>query len=677
MKKRIISFAVATLMVIPVLSLAAETDKTDIKTLEGVVVTASRTAKDVKKVPANVTIITAEQISDSGAASIVEVLENQANIHVRTFSGNPAQAQIDLRGFGENGFGRTLVLLDGRRLNRLDMQSINWTQLPLDQIERIEVVRGSSSVLYGDAAVAGVIHIITKKGGAESTPTGALQVGEDGFHDERLGIVGSTEKLSYSVSAANQQTDGWRDRTAFQSYGGGFQLGYDFTDFFSISGGASYNRTDFELPGSLTKAELAQYRTQAQPGHENDESENEYYNLNMLAEGSFGRFGDLEVNLVYGDSDITSTFLSYWPPAQFSISDSESIGVQPKYVLDSEHASFSNQLVTGVDIYHENLLVDKYSDAARQNKTHSTDMERDTVGWYIRDEISIGEHLILNGGARIEKAEVSGKSVTLATSKVDFNAKKDHDGNVFDIGAIWLPQDNLKMYGKYSTVYRYPFIDEQAAFYGFGNDTFLLDLEAEEGRSIETGMDVKPLRNLTLGLTLFQIDMENEISWNENTFRNENLDDTRHRGLEVSVNYSMPEIIKVQLNYTFQKSTFESGLYNGNEVPLVPKHLFSANLDLTLLSSLHLLTDLKYVSDSYLSQDFDNSTEKLDDYTVVDLHLRYKRDIGRTQLTAFLGVNNIFDEEYSTHGLDGQGWAENTYFPSPGRKFYGGISARF
>jgi len=677
MKKRIISFAVATLMVIPVLSLAAETDKTDIKTLEGVVVTASRTAKDVKKVPANVTIITAEQISDSGAASIVEVLENQANIHVRTFSGNPAQAQIDLRGFGENGFGRTLVLLDGRRLNRLDMQSINWTQLPLDQIERIEVVRGSSSVLYGDAAVAGVIHIITKKGGTESTLTGALQVGEDGFHDERLGLVGSTEQLSYSVNAANQQTDGWRDRTAFQSYGGGFQLGYDFTDFFSISGGASYNQTDFELPGSLTKAELTQDRTQAQPGHENDESKNEYHNLNMLAEGSFGRFGDLEVNLVYGDSDITSTFLSYWPPAQFSISDSESIGVQPKYVLDSEHGSFSNQLVAGVDIYHESLTVDKYSDAARQNKTHSTDMKRDTVGWYIRDEISIDEHFILNSGARVERAEISGKSVTLTTSTVDFNTKKEHDGNVFEAGATWLPQDNLKVYGKYSTVYRYPFIDEQAAFYGFGSDTFLTDLEAEEGRSIETGIEVKPLQDLALGLTLFQIDMEDEISWNENTFRNENLDDTRHRGLEASVDYSMPEIFKVQLNYTFQGSTFESGPYSGNEVPLVPKHLLSSNLDLRLLPSLHLLTDLKYVSESYLSQDFDNSTEKLDDYTVVDLHLRYKRDIGRTQMTAFLGVNNIFDEEYSTHGLDGQGWAENTYFPSPGRKFYGGISARF
>jgi iron complex outermembrane receptor protein len=533
-------------------------------------------------------------------------------------------------------------------------------------------------VLYGDAAVAGVIHIITKKGTMETSITGGLQIGEDGFHDEQAGLIGSKEKFSYSLNGSNQQTDGWRDRTAFQSYGGGFQFGYDFTDFFSISGGASYNRTDFELPGSLTKAELAQDRTQAQPGHENDESENEYHNLNMLVEGSFGRFGDLEVNLVYGNSEITSTFLSYWPPAQFSISDSESIGVQPKYVLDSDFGSFSNQLVTGLDIYYESLTVDKYSDAARQNKTHSTDMERDTVGWYIRDEISIGEHLILNGGARVERAEVSGKSVTLATSTVDFDAEKDHDGKVFEIGATWLPKDSMKFYTRYSKVYRYPFIDEQATFYGFGADTFLTDIEAEEGHSVEAGFELSPIQHLSLGATFFRIDMEDEISWNEITFRNENLDDTRHQGLEIFLDYSPLDILSLDLNYTNQKATLESGTYSGNEVPLVPNNLLAVNLDLTLLQPLHLLANLKYIGDSYLSQDFNNNTEKLDAYTVLDLLLRYKSNIDKTQLTAFIGVMNLFDEEYSTHGTDNESWGGvNTFFPSPGRKFYTGISARF
>ena len=147
MKKRVFYSTVVAFMIFPALTMADESEQEKMKTLDEVVVTATRAAKDIKTVPANITVITADEIRDSGASSIVEVLQNQANIHIRTFSGNPAQAQIDLRGFGENGFGRTLVLLDGRRLNRIDMSSITWTQMPFEEIERFEDVRGSGSGL--------------------------------------------------------------------------------------------------------------------------------------------------------------------------------------------------------------------------------------------------------------------------------------------------------------------------------------------------------------------------------------------------------------------------------------------------------------------------------------------------------------------------------------------------
>jgi outer membrane receptor protein involved in Fe transport len=87
---------------------------------------------------------------------------------------------------------------------------------------------------------------------------------------------------------------------------------------------------------------------------------------------------------------------------------------------------------------------------------------------------------------------------------------------------------------------------------------------------------------------------------------------------------------------------------------------------------------VRYVDDSYLSGDFDNNTVKLENYTVVDMLLRYKKNFGDSQLTVFLRVDNLFDEEYSTFGTDNEWYGgENAYYPSPGRKFYGGIALRF
>jgi iron complex outermembrane receptor protein len=674
MKKKMYYFGFAAFMFFSAVAMAEETDEDKVKTMDEVVVTATRTEKDVKKVPANVTVITAEEIADSGASSLIEVLASQANIHVRTYSGNSSQAQIDLRGFGENGFGRTLVLLDGRRLNRLDMSSINWTQISLEQIERIEVVRGSGSVLYGDAAVAGVIHIMTKKGAKEPVYAGSVQIGEDSFYDLSVSAVGSTDRLFYSLYGANQKTDGWRDRTAFESYGGGFQIGYDFSDNLSMSGGATFNKTDFEMPGTLTSAELAQDRKQPQPGHTDDRQDNDYRKLNFILDGSLGNWGDIEVNIVYGNDQINFTKPSWW---SFNDSDSDLFGVQPKYVLESNHGSFSNQFVTGVDVYRQKLTVDRYGEEARLNKTQNTEMEMNSVGWYVRDEISIGSNYILSGGFRIENAELQGRSV-MADSTVVFDEEKDHSGEPYELSATWIPKSGMKFYAKYSTLYRYPFVDEQASYYGYGSDTFLIDLEAEEGKSLDFGFEIDFLENASLGLTLYQIDMEDEISWNGSTFRNENLDDTRHRGVEMFLQYGLEGVLDLMLNYTYQEATFEAGPQNGNEVPLVPNNLLAASIDFQLPYNISFIPSVQYVGDSYLSGDYDNNTDKLEDYTVVDLLLRYKRNVGKVEMSAFLKIANLFDEEYSTHGTDNEWYGgENTYYPSPGRKFFGGLSLRF
>jgi len=669
--------------------------------MKEVVVTATRTKETVRRVPANVTVITARDIVTSGSTNMVELLEKKANILFKTYNGNPTQAQNDLRGFGENGYGKTLVLLDGRRLNRIDLSSINWLQIPMQLIEKIEVVRGTQSVLYGDSAVAGVINIITKKGTMARDANASVIIGEQGSHVERGGITGSYEKLSYAINAELQHYDGWRDRSAFDSMGGGVSLGYDLTGSLSISGGGSYNKTNFEMPGGLTRAEMAMSRTQAQPArtwfppawfgfpamtpaHTDDEAENEYVNANILIEKSFAAAGDFEINFVYGNKDIQTDMPSSpsFLGSQYNVVNMDTYGITPKYILETK-AIWNHKIIAGLDYYKETLSLGQYLDVQRTMQAWDSGMKRNTFGFYLRDEISPIDSLIISLGFRNERAtfegwktEVLGHVVGTAFSPME----KKHHKNAFESSLTWLPRQEIKAYAKYATLFRFPFAEEQVSFYGYA-DGFNLTLDPETGRSYEIGGSYLPCPGVNLGLTFFRVELEDEIVWDNNLKKNINLDETTHEGIEAEFTYTYQDRFRMFGSYSYNRAVFDKGQFAGKELILVPRHHLTAGLDVALPHNLHLAPELLYVSSAYLGNDYDNSSEKLAGYTVIDLFLRYNCTWRQLKTTAFIGIKNIFDKEYETIGFendpnDGAAPA-NTFYPSPGRKLTAGITVSF
>jgi len=639
-------------------------------TLEEVVVTATGNAEEVRKIPANVSVITAEDIKKSGATSIVEVLEKLGSINFKTSSGNPSQAIIDMRGFGgDNPHGRTLIMLDGRRLNRPDMASVNWLQVPINNVERIEVVRGASSVLYGDAAVAGVINIITKRGKGRPEINASLIAGSYGLHDERVGITGSYDRISYALTGENQKTFGYRERSKFASKGAGLNLGYDCSDNFDISLGVSFNRTDFDMPGCLTKAQMEQDRKQYQPGHSNDDASNEYSNINLNLKSFLGDFGRFDVNFLYGNKDITADITSW---GNYSVTDINTYGITPEYVLEKDIFGHENKLILGLDYYHENLDVDKFNDREKTLRTSTVELTKNSLGCYIRDEFNILKELILSAGYRTERAEIKGNKM-LSTGAIPFDSKKIHKGEAYEVDLIWLIGEKSKIFTKYATVYRYPFTDEQASYYVSGSDAFLIDLEKEKGKSYEIGTQLYPLENLKIGLTLFRINMEDEIV-PDAFWVSKNLDKTRHEGIEFAMSYKLMDMGKFYGNFTYHNAEFTAGQYNGKKVPLVPEEMANAGLEIYLPYALILSPEVRYVGKSYLGFDNDNSAEQMDDYTVYDLFLRYEPELDDLKISVFFGIENLTDEKYSTMGYEG--WPD-TYYPSPGVTVKGGISIGF
>jgi iron complex outermembrane receptor protein len=655
-----------------------------------IVVTATRDIQEIRKAPANVTVITAEEINETGATTIVEVLDKLESLQFRTYSGNSSQSQLDMRGFGgDNPFGKTLILLDGRRLNRTDMASINWLQTPVNTIEKIEIVRGSGSVLYGDAAIGGVINIITKKGTGKPKFNASFLAGSYGLNDERVGVTGATGKWTYAVTGENNFNSGYRDRSKYSAQGGGFDGGYAANDLLNVSLGVSFNKTDYQMPGALTKEQMEQDRRQYQPAmpayfmnaHPDDDGSDKYTNVNLGFKSFWGAWGQMEVNFLYGKKDLQMNMPS-WSSYNYSDTNADTYGITPKYILAKEIFGFGNKVIVGVDYYNEPYKKDIFSNRERTKQLSKADFTRDSMGYYLRDEFSLLKNLIFSAGYRFERASIKGSNDDFSTPSNDFaDQKNTYNAEAYETGLTWLWGKKSKLFAKYATVYRIPFIDEVASFSGFGGD-FLTGLEKEKGISMEAGTEFYPLENLKLGLTIFRIDMEDEIEYVYDpvtfTGKNQNTGKTRHDGAEVSLSYLWPKYLKVFGNYTYHMATFEDGANNKKEMPLVPKQMANAGMEVYLPYNLTLRPEIQYVSDAFLSGDNDNSTEKLEAHTLLNFYINYKPSFGKLGLTAFLGVDNIADVKYSSFGIDyAQYGMPNFYYPMPGRIFKAGLSFTF
>ena len=351
--------------------------------------------------------------------------------------------------------------------------------------------------------------------------------------------------------------------------------------------------------------------------------------------------------------------------------------------MKAKSFGFGNKVLVGFDVYHETLTLDQFLDEQRNQKAWEAEVTKDSLGFYLKDEFSPTDQTILGIGYRTERAEYEAKKEEILGggfgSAFD-TEEKTYKEDAFDISFTWLFGERSKIYSKYSKLYKFPFVDEQVSFYGWA-DGFNGTLDPETGDSYEVGADFYPIDDLNIGLSLFRINLSDEIVWDNTLYKNINLDDTTHSGFELYISYHIKELIDFWGKYDYHKAEFESGQFNGKELPFAPNHLFSAGMDITLPYDFHLCPEMIYVSDSYLGNDFDNSSEKLDGYTVYDLYIRYKPEWNRLKITAFFGAKNIFDEEYSTIGYENDpnnGAAPaNTFIPSIGREFIGGISFDF
>lgn len=171
-----------------------------------IVVTATRIPTRVNEQLADVTIITREDIEQAGATTLPALLAQQPGLQIVTNGGIGKTTSVFMRG---TNAGHTLLLVDGVPLGSATLGQPSFHNLPLSQIERIEILRGPASSLYGSDAIGGVVQIFTKKGEGPMKPEAFAGFGSYGTSEIMAGVSGSTEMVAYSLAASRFETDGW------------------------------------------------------------------------------------------------------------------------------------------------------------------------------------------------------------------------------------------------------------------------------------------------------------------------------------------------------------------------------------------------------------------------------------------------------------------------------------
>jgi iron complex outermembrane receptor protein len=630
-----------------------------------VVVTASRQAEETVKVPANVTVVTAEDIKNSTAQNVAELLRTQAGFHVMDTGGNNRNYYVDLRGFGESAPQNLLLLVDGRRVNLPDLSGPDWNLIPLERIERIEVIRGSrGTILYGDNATEGVINIITKPG-RQLEGTITTKFGSYDTFKGNAAVSGANDTVSFDISTSYLYSDGFRDNSDSISKDIGANLRLDPTEKVGIHFSAGYHYDDTSNPGAILQSQFDDGAERTDTFTPDDFSEvDDYYikaglELDMLSNDTF----KLETSFRNRDKKLYGSSPAYWFDADTNI---DIVTISPQLIFREDFGEVSNRITLGYDYTQSEQDYDNYSEYFGFPGQIVATLEKENHAFFLHDELGITKQLSLSGGYRGDRVTFRYKPATPVEKRIF-----DEDG--YNVGVNYAFGPRSHVYGNYTHSFRYPVLDEQFYYYNSSVDT---SIDPQTSNEYEVGVSAEVLSGLVVTLNLFRSETEKEIFFNFYSGYNENMDaDTIRQGAELGVAWQYENLF-LSCSYTHTDVEIEDGQFEGKEFPFVPQGKATAKASYKTDWGLYLGLDASYVGERVLISDFNNDYDKEDAYTVVNAKIQYTWKY----LTFFADLNNIFDEEYSAFSALGYNslWAvEPGYYPSPEFNFLAGVSVRF
>ena len=607
--------------------------------LEGIVITASRFPEEAGKVGSAVTVIDRTEIEAARAENVAELLETVPGLTVNQAGGVGGSASVFIRGADQD---QTLVLIDGIRVNDpvSTGSEFDFSVLSLGNVERIEVLRGPQSGLYGSDAIGGVISIVTRKG--EGPPQAVVEVEGGSFKTfaQRAHASGSKDGFSASVAASNFRTSG------FSRFSGGLEddaarkqsvnARFDYDDPSSVWG-VTVTAGRYELDAELDSIGLSAGR---------DSSDTVERRLTLVT-------ATARLNLLNGD--FQNKLTAFLADSERDFFDDDGAGSSPLI----GRTSFFEGTSRGVE-YQGDLAVrgsDKLIFGGKIDNQTGRSFDEDSVAG-------------IDPRYDVEETWKSAFAVYSFNPTDVFNltgaVRVDEFGDVgtestYRITAAYrFPESGTKLRGSYGTGAKAPTIQQRFEDSGFalGNP----DLEVETSRGFDLGVDQQLAGGaVTLSGTYFSNDIQNLINAEfdpvSGRFLFVNVDEAEIDGIELAATWRASNWLTLKAAYTYLDA-FDN---NGDALARRPDHAFNAKVILQPLEQLQLSASATYVGER-----FNRSGERdlIDDYIRVDLAGKY--DL-RENVELFMRAENVFDADYE----------EVSGFGTAGRSAYVGLRARF
>ncbi|MCK5708242.1 MAG: TonB-dependent receptor [Candidatus Aureabacteria bacterium] len=598
-----------------------------------IVVTATKTEQYQSEIGSSTTVITSEKIESNGKMFVEQLLQNVPGINVTKSGGTGSFSQLYLRG-GAPGYA--MIMIDGIEVKYLmehDGGFFDFAHLTIENIERIEIIRGPQSTLYGSSAMTGVINIITKKGDGKLKFDASFEGGSHNTLKGIFGLNGSTENVNYSFSASRLSSDGISSAS-----GGSEKDGCRINTILGRLGFKLFEESELNLIFRYTDAE-----TDIDDGSNEDDpnyvSEKKMFSSKIQFDQTLTEKWEYKMSFSYMDAK-----RNYNDPAD-SVDTTEDVdswykGDSKRFEWQHNIYPFDNDIITcGFDYKKDNG-----SSYYRSGTSISEDENKsvDNKAYYFQNQLNLPENLFTTIGFRIDDHELFGTETTYKLST-----------------AYIFKHTGTRLKANWGTGFRAPSIYQLYSFYGD------LELDPEKSESYDFGFEQIICEDaVSFGLTYFHNDFKQMIGgtfmvpgdWN--SYKYANIDESETKGIELELAIKPVKKLTISANYTSldteNKSTsMELARRPENKINFSVNYWFSdkCNTDLGII----------YVGDSWS----DNAnTQRMDSYTTVDIAALYKLT---ENFKVFGRIENLFDEEH--HDVHG--------FTSLGKSFYVGIKASF